>query len=383
MKILIIGSGGREHALVWKIRQSRRVEKIYCAPGNAGIAEMAENISIKADDIDGLLDFVKQEKIDLTIVGPEAPLCAGIVDIFEKEGLKIFGPSKKAAQLEASKAFSKEIMTEQGVPTARSQTCFGIDDSISAIQSFSSFPLVIKADGLAAGKGVVICNDEQTAIDTATDIQVKKIFGESGNKLVIEEFLEGEEASILVLTNGEDAIPLASSQDHKRIFDNDKGPNTGGMGAYSPAPCVTDEILDQVMKEVIHPVLLGMKKRGFRYRGILYAGIMLTKNGPKVLEFNVRFGDPETQAVLARLDSDLIEAMLWTIDEAQRPELNWNKKASVCVVVASGGYPDKYERSKLISGLNEAKKIQDAVVFHAGTEKTEKGILTSGGRVLG
>ena len=383
MKILVIGSGGREHALVWSIAQSKRVTKIYCAPGNAGIASLAECVPIKAGDIAGLLSFAKKEKIDFTIVGPEAPLAAGIVDEFQSEGLKIFGPSKKAARLEASKAFAKQVMLGCGVPTAAFAVCLSVDEANEAISDLVSFPIVVKADGLAAGKGVVICNDEQAALDTVTNMQVRKVFGPAGETIVIEEFLEGEEASILVLTDGREAIALASSQDHKRINDNDEGPNTGGMGAYSPAPVVTPELLDTAMEEIIRPVLKGMADKGMLYRGILYAGIMATKSGPKVLEFNVRFGDPETQVVLARLESDLLEAMLWTIGEAKKPDLKWSDKVSVCVVVASGGYPGPYEKGKAIAGLEKAAKLKDAVVFHAGTKITEDGCSTDGGRVLG
>lgn len=390
MKILVIGSGGREHALAWKIAQSKHADKIFCAPGNAGIAGLAECVAIKADDLTGLLDFAKKEKIGLTVVGPEVPLVDGIVDIFEKEGLKIFGPSKKAAQLEASKAFAKQVMLDESVPTAAAAVCLGIDEASEAITNLESFPVVIKADGLAAGKGVVICKDEETALQIVNDMQVRKVFGDAGNTVIVEEFLEGQEASILALTNGEEAIALASSQDHKRIFDNDEGPNTGGMGAYSPAPVVTGELLARVMKEVIDPVIRGMKARGALYRGILYAGIMVTKSGPKVLEFNVRFGDPETQAVLARLDSDIVEAMLWTMGAASRPDLKWSKKSSVCVVVASGGYPGEYEKGKEITGLDKAAALKDIVVFHAGTKQSTVNsprstvkYLTDGGRVLG
>ncbi len=383
MKILVIGSGGREHALIWKIAQSKRVTKIYCAPGNAGIAGLAECVSIKADDITGLLSFAKKEKIDLTVVGPEAPLVAGIVDEFQKSGLKVFGPSKKAAQLEASKAFAKQIMLGCNVPTAASAVCASVDEANEAIEHCGSFPIVIKADGLAAGKGVVICDDEEKAFETVTNMLVRKAFGSAGEKIVIEEFLEGEEASILVLTDGREAIALASSQDHKRVNDNDEGPNTGGMGAYSPAPIVTDSLLARVMEDIVMPVIRGMEKEGALYKGIIYAGIMVTKSGPKVLEFNVRFGDPETQAVLARLDSDLVSAMLWTIGEAKKPVLKWNQKASVCCVIASGGYPDAYEKGKPITGLDKAAKLEDVVVFHAGTKLSPTGVLTDGGRVLG
>jgi phosphoribosylamine--glycine ligase len=388
MRILVIGSGGREHALVWKIAQSRHVKKIYCAPGNAGIAQLAECISIPTDNIKGLFEFARDKGIDLTVVGPEAPLAAGIVDEFQKAGLKIFGPAQNAARLEASKAFAKQVMLDQNVPTGHAAICLGIDEANEALSAIESFPVVIKADGLAAGKGVVICKDEETALETLTNMQVRKVFGNAGNTVVIEEFLEGEEASILVLTDGDEAIPLASSQDHKRVFDNDQGPNTGGMGAYSPAPVVTDELLRQVMDDVVYPVIRGMKAEGAPYRGILYAGIMVTKQGPKVLEFNVRFGDPETQAVLARLDSDLVEAMLWTIGEAKKPDLKWKGEASVCVAVASGGYPNDYKKGKVIDGLDKASKIKDVVVFHAGTKMSQvtsakSQVVTDGGRVLG
>ncbi|MBI5874203.1 MAG: phosphoribosylamine--glycine ligase [Candidatus Omnitrophica bacterium] len=388
MKILVIGSGGREHALVWKIAQSMHVKKIYCAPGNAGIAQLAECVSISSDNISGLLEFACNNDIGLTVVGPEAPLVAGIVDEFQKAGLKIFGPAQNAARLEASKAFAKQVMLDQNVPTGHAAICLGIDEANEALSAIESFPVVIKADGLAAGKGVVICKDEETALETLTNMQVRKVFGNAGNTVVIEEFLEGEEASILVLTDGDEAIPLASSQDHKRVFDNDEGPNTGGMGAYSPAPVVTDELLRQVMDDVVYPVIRGMKAEGAPYHGILYAGIMVTKQGTKVLEFNVRFGDPETQAVLARLDSDLVEAMLWTIGEAKKPDLKWKGEASVCVVVASGGYPDDYKKGKVIDGLDKASKIKDVVVFHAGTKMSQVAsaksqVVTDGGRVLG
>ena len=383
MKILVIGSGGREHALVWGIAQSKNVEKIYCAPGNGGIAKLAQCIDIEADDIKGLMDFALREKIDFAVVGPEAPLVAGIVDEFKRAGLKIFGPTKKAAQLEASKGFAKEIMKKYGVPTAQFFICHHME-KVRAAVSRLGLPVVVKADGLAAGKGVVICETLQAAEQAARQMLIDKIFGDSGSTVVVEECLKGEEASILVLTNGRKAIPLASSQDHKRIFDQDRGPNTGGMGAYSPAPVATPKILDFIMKKIISPVIEGMNKEGATYKGILYAGIMITKDGPKVLEFNVRFGDPETQAILARLKSDLMEAMLWTTeDKGQPPALKWDNRSSVCVVVASGGYPGSYEKGKAIMGLEEAAGMKDVVVFHAGTKKSKEGYVTEGGRVLG
>jgi phosphoribosylamine--glycine ligase len=385
MKILVIGSGGREHALVWKIAQSKKVKKIYCAPGNAGIAESAECVPLKADDILGLLDFAKKEEIDLTVVGPEVSLVAGIVDDFEKEGLKIFGPSREAAQLEASKMFAKLMMKKCGVPTADFVVCRSVHEVLSATKKFG-LPVVLKADGLAAGKGVVICQTSGEVEETADRMLIEKVFGPAGHTVVVEECLEGEEASLLALTNGDEAVLLASSQDHKRVFDKDLGANTGGMGAYSPAPVVTEEILKFVMDKVILPIIKGLKKEGTPYRGILYAGIMITKSGPKVLEFNVRFGDPETQAVLVRLESDLVEALLWTLGKEKAPTLKWDSRPSVCVVVASGGYPGSYRKGKVIQGLDKAAKIKDAVVFHAGTKKSgEKALeyLTDGGRVLG
>ena len=366
-----------------KIVQSKRVDKVYGAPGNAGIAQLAQCVDIKADDIKGLIDFVASEKIGLTVVGPEAPLVAGIVDEFGKAGLKVFGPTKKAAQLEASKAFAKQLMLDQNVPTAASATCLSIDEATEALSNLETWPIVIKADGLAAGKGVIICKDQAAALETVTNMQIRKAFGPAGNTVIVEEFLEGEEASILVLTDGEEVMALASSQDHKRVFDGDRGPNTGGMGAYSPAPVVTDKLLDQVMETIVFPVIRGMKAAGAPYRGILYAGIMVTASGPKVLEFNVRFGDPETQAVLTRLDSDIVEAMLWTIGAAPKPGLKWKKEPSVCVVIASGGYPDAYEKGKEITGLDKASLLKDVVVFHAGTKKAQGQFLTDGGRVLG
>ncbi len=383
MRILVVGSGGREHALVWKIAQSPRAEKIFCAPGNAGIAGLATCVDLKADDTEGLLGFAREEAVDLTVVGPEAPLVAGITDAFRAAGLKIFGPSQKAARLEASKAFAKEVMFHRKVPTARAATCTGVKAVLDEVAHLS-FPVVLKADGLAAGKGVVICDSRESVRKTASEMIEERIFGDAGRTVVVEEFLDGQEASILVLTNGRHAVPLAASQDHKRIFDKDEGPNTGGMGAYSPAPVVTDALMQDVMKEIVGPVIDEMARRGSPYTGVLYAGIMVTKEGPKVLEFNVRFGDPETQAVLMRLKSDLVEAMLWTLDPAAAPmALSWDERAAVCVVMASGGYPGSYEKGKVIRGLGAVAKVPDVVVFHAGTKKSEDVLVTNGGRVLG
>jgi len=383
MKVLVVGSGGREHALVWKIAQSPRVTDIFCAPGNAGIAGQATCVAMGADDIEGLLDFAKREAVDLTVVGPEAPLVAGIVDAFCAAGLRVFGPSKAAARLEASKCFAKELMVSCHVPTARSANCRTVREVLAEAAQLS-YPVVLKADGLAAGKGVVICDDKEGVHKTASEMIEERIFGDSGRTVVVEEFLEGEEASILLLTNGRAAIPLAASQDHKRIFDRDEGPNTGGMGAYSPAPVITDTRMQDVMTKVVLPVIEEMARRGAPYTGILYAGIMVTKEGPKVLEFNVRFGDPETQAILPRMKGDLVEAMLWTLDPKAAPlELSWSERAAVCVVMASAGYPGPYEKGKVIHGLAAVAKRPDVVVFHAGTKKTEGVLVTSGGRVLG
>lgn len=387
MKVLVIGSGGREHALVWKIAQSKSVDKIFCAPGNGGISQLAECIDIKADDINGLLNFAKKEKIDLTVVGPEVPLALGIVDKFNAQGLKIFGPSKKAAQLEASKVFAKEIMAKYKVPTADFKIFDNATDANKYIDKINA-PCVVKADGLAQGKGVVVAKTIDEAKAAVKSMLEEKVFGQAGNKIIIEECLEGQEASILVITDSKEVIALASSQDHKRIFDNDKGLNTGGMGAYSPAPAVTKELFKEILDKIIYRTIDGLVQEGIEYQGVLYAGVMLTKEGPKALEFNVRFGDPETQAIIPRLKSDLVEIMLATANKSlskvsRAGELVWDARACVCVVCASKGYPGDYEKGKEISGLGQAAEMQDIVVFHAGTKKEGSKILTSGGRVLG
>ncbi|MDD5432686.1 MAG: phosphoribosylamine--glycine ligase [Candidatus Omnitrophica bacterium] len=394
MKILVIGSGGREHALVWKIAQSHLAKKIFCAPGNGGIAEIAECIDIKADDIQRLLEFARKEKIDLTVVGPEAALAQGIVDEFIKYKLRIFGPSKAASQMEGSKVFSKELMKKYDVPTADFKIFDNPNEAYKYIEEIG-VPCVIKADGLAQGKGVVVAKSIEEAKKAVEAILVEKIFGAAGNKIIIEDCLIGEEASILVITDGKNVIPLASAQDHKRIFDYDEGPNTGGMGAYSPAPVVTGELLHEIMEKVIHRTIDGLAREGIVYKGVLYAGIMITKDGPKTLEFNVRFGDPETQAILPRLKTDLLEVMLAVSEDKlstilKRGGLSWHEQAAVCVVLASGGYPGKYDAGKEIFGLGEAGKLKDIVVFHAGTKKlqvasfkSQTKIITSGGRVLG
>jgi len=384
MRILVVGSGGREHALVWKIAQSKLVDKVFCAPGNAGISQLAECIDIKADDIFGLLEFARKEKIDLTVVGPEVALSLGIVDEFEKAGLKIFGPNKKAANLEASKIFSKELMTKYKVPTANFKIFDSADEAKKYIEQIGA-PCVVKADGLAAGKGVVVAKNVDEAKNAVTSMMQDKVFGDAGKKIIIEECLTGQEASILVITDSREVVVLASAQDHKRVFDNDQGPNTGGMGAYSPAPIVTADILKEIMQKIVYRSIDGLVKGGVDYRGVLYAGVMLTKDGPKTLEFNARFGDPETEAILPRLKSDLVEVMLATIEGklSRIRTLEWDSRACVCVVCASSGYPGNYAKDKEISGLDQAAKLDDLVVFHAGTKKVGDKILTSGGRVLG
>src|ERR671918_854024 len=383
MKVLVIGSGGREHALTWKISQSPRVNKIYCAPGSAAIGELAECVAIGPAQINKLADFAENQGIDLTVIGPELPLTLGVADLFEKRGLKVFGPNRAAAQLEGSKAFAKAILHESNIPTAS----FGTFTDATAAKHYvaeQSTPCVIKADGLAAGKGVLICAtrlDAEAAID---EILVRKAFGKAGEKLVIEEFLDGEEASFMILTDGEHILQLASSQDHKRVFDNDHGPNTGGMGAYSPAPVVTPAVHKRILTEILNPLLVGLKKKGIAYRGVIYVGLMITKAGPKVLEFNARFGDPECQPIMMRLKSDLIPLLESTIEgrlDRIRPE--WYEDAAVCVVLCAKGYPGSYDRGNQILGLDRLKHWEKGFVFHAGTAKDNGRWVTAAGRVLG
>jgi phosphoribosylamine--glycine ligase len=383
MKILVIGSGGREHALIWKLRQSSEVDKIYCAPGSAGIAEFAELVAIAPQQIEDLADFAAEQKIDLTVVGPELPLTLGISDLFESRGLKIFGPNRDAAQLEGSKAFAKKIMTENSIPTAAAGI-FSDAPSARRYVDQNPPPYVVKADGLAAGKGVLICASREEAQSAIDEIMVAKTFGQAGEKVVIEEFLEGEEASFMVLTDGDTVLALPSSQDHKRVFDHDQGPNTGGMGAYSPAPVVTQSIENRVLREVVTPLMTGVKRKGIVYRGLIYVGLMITKTGPKVLEFNARFGDPECQVIMMRLKSDLVPLLQATIDgtlRTVRPE--WYPDPSVCVVLSARGYPGSYETGTEIRGLENLKDWPTGFVFHAGTSKQGGRWRTSGGRVLG
>ena len=382
MKVLVVGSGGREHALVWQISQSPMVDKIYCAPGNAGIGQMAECVAIKAEDLDGLLDFAVQNEIGLTVVGPEVPLTMGIVDKFQEKGLKIFGPSGRAAEIEGSKTFAKDLMAKYGIPTAK----YGAFTDAAEAKAFLAevgLPCVVKADGLAAGKGVLICETKEEAETAVEDILVDNKFGNAGSRVVVEEFLTGQEVSMLAFSDGKTIVPMVSSQDHKRIWDGDKGLNTGGMGAYSPAPIYTADIHEIVVPQVLEATIKAMEQEGRPFAGILYAGLMLTADGPKVLEFNARFGDPETQAVLPRLKSDLVEIFLAIID-GRLAEMNieWHEEAAVCVVMASGGYPESSDKGRVITGLKEAEEA-GAIVFHAGTKETDGNIVTNGGRVLG
>ncbi|MFA4910912.1 MAG: phosphoribosylamine--glycine ligase [Desulfobacteria bacterium] len=383
MNVLVVGSGGREHALVWKINQSPRVSKIYCAPGNGGISRLAECVDIQATDIHSLLKFAKQKRAGLTVVGPELSLTMGIVDEFEKEGLRIFGAGKKSAEIEGSKAFAKNLMIKYGIPTGEYRTFTSRDEAVGYIRKKGA-PLVIKADGLAAGKGVIPAKSIEEALDAVDLILVKKAFGEASKKIVVEEFLTGEEASFLVFTDGESMIPLPPSQDHKPIFDEDKGPNTGGMGAYSPAPIVTEDLHEQIMKEIIQPAISGMAAEGRKYKGVLYAGLMITDGKAKVLEFNARFGDPETQPLLMRMKSDIIPALEATIDgNLSQIKVEWDERAAVCVVMASEGYPGSYQKGFEITGLEEISKMPGVEVFHSGTVIKDGKIISSGGRVLG
>jgi phosphoribosylamine--glycine ligase len=387
VRILLVGSGAREHALAWKIAQSSLLDKLFCAPGNGGISGCAECVDIKADDIKGLVNFARKEKIDFTVIGPEIPLALGVVDDFHNHRLKVFGPNKKAAQLEGSKVFAKQLMAKYGVPTADFRIFDNAQEAKDYIKKRNS-PCVVKADGLAAGKGVVVAKDQSEAIEAVKSIMEDKVFQDAGRRVVIEDCLQGEEASIIVITDSKEVIPLASSQDHKRIFDDDQGPNTGGMGAYSPASVVSSEVFKEVMDKVIYRTIEGLAREGIDYKGALYAGIMLTQEGPKALEFNVRFGDPETQAILPRLRSDLLEVMLAASEErlnkiSRLGGLSWDSRAAVCVVMACAGYPGNYEKGKEIFGLEEAAKMQDVVVFHAGTTREKTRYLTNAGRVLG
>jgi phosphoribosylamine--glycine ligase len=383
MKVLVIGSGGREHALAWKLRQSPRVREVFCAPGNAGIAETAQCVDIGATDIDRLLSFAGEMGIDLTVVGPEEPLCRGIVDRFEEAGLRIFGPRKQAAELEGSKVFSKRIMTQYMIPTANART---FDDEERARQYLQAadYPLVIKADGLAAGKGVFIATDYEDACGALDACMVDRTFGDAGRRVLVEEYLQGEETSVLAFTDGKTIAVLPTARDYKRAYDGDEGPNTGGMGAYSPSEALSDDVMDHVVGQILVPTVHAMNREGRRYKGMLYAGLMITKGGPKVLEFNVRFGDPEAQPVLMRLTSDLVGILEAVLDERlDEVELEYDERAACCVVMASEGYPGSSRLGRPITGLDRVATGPDLQVFHAGTARRGDEVVTSGGRVLG
>ncbi len=383
MKLLVVGGGGREHALVWKLRQSPRVGDIVCAPGNGGIAAMARCVGTPADDIEALLALAAEENVDFTVVGPEVPLTLGIADRFQQAGRRIFGPSRSAALLEGSKSFAKSFMRRHRIPTAGHRTFTSLPESREYVRATPA-PLVIKADGLAAGKGVVVCSTTDEALAAIDDMIGNKVFGAAGETVVIEEFLRGEEVSFLVLCDGSDILPLASAQDHKRVFDGDQGPNTGGMGAYSPAPVLTPALQREVEETIVMPVVRGMAAEGRAYRGVLYAGLMITATGPRVLEFNVRFGDPETQPILMRLDGDLLPLLEACADGSLAgAHAAWKPEPAVCVVMASGGYPGDYRSGMPVAGLDQVSALAGTAVFHAGTALRSDGVVTAGGRVLG
>jgi len=383
MKVLVIGSGGREHALVWKISQSPRVKEVYCAPGNGGISRLARCVAIAATDLAALARFAKDTKIDLTVVGPEMPLTMGIVDLFQKEGLRIFGSSRGAAQIEGSKAFAKDLMKKYNIPSAGYRVFANRDEAVAYVKQQGA-PIVVKADGLAAGKGVILCETVAEALAALDLIMVKREFGEAGDQVIIEERLEGEEASFIAFSDGTRVLPLASTQDHKAIYDNDQGPNTGGMGAYSPAPVVTPAVHERIMQEIMTPTIKAMAAEGYPYRGVLYAGVMIAQGVPTVLEFNCRLGDPETQPLFMRMQGDLIPVIEACIaGDLSQAEINWDPRPAVCVVMASQGYPGAYEKGKAIHGLEKVAQMPGVYCFHAGTTVKEGKYLTAGGRVLG
>jgi phosphoribosylamine--glycine ligase len=385
MNVLVIGSGGREHALTWKLHQSPRVEKIFCAPGNPGMAEFGELVPIKADDPTSLLKFAKSNKIDLTVVGPELPLSLGIVDLFERDGMRIFGPTKLAAEIESSKVFAKQFMKKYRIPTAdfrafQSAERYEAERYINEVPA----PVVIKANGLAGGKGAVVCETKDKALEVLHEMLVEKVFGEAGEQIVIEEFMIGQEASVFAISDGTHFVTLPPAQDHKRILDGERGKNTGGMGAYAPTPFVTEELLETIKRSIIRPAISGLAKEGRKYKGCLYCGLMLTKNGPRVVEFNCRFGDPETQVVLPLLGGDFFDLLLTACNASlQNYRVKLRQGTAVCVVIASGGYPDTYQTGKEILGLESLSTLEDIVVFHAGTRVDHGRIVTDGGRVVG
>lgn len=386
MKVLVVGQGGREHVLAWKLGRSPHVDEVFVAPGNAGTALDATNVNLMTSDTPGLVRFATEQKIDLTIIGPEAPLVAGLADTLREAGLLVFGPNRAAAELEGSKAFSKQFMHKHGVPTAEFRVFENPRDAFSYLEERPNIPLVVKADGLAAGKGVFVCSGSGEALEAVKEIGVKRAFGEAGGRIVIEERLTGQEASILAVVDGKTIIPLDTAQDHKPAYDDDRGPNTGGMGAYSPAPIVTPEMMDTIIDKILVPTVHGLSKIGRPFNGVLYAGLMLTAQGPRVLEFNVRLGDPEAQPVLMRLKTDLFELLHAAAKKelAEFPPLQWDPRPAVCVVMASEGYPGDYEKGHMIRGLEAAGAQDDVKVFHAGTKQQADGtIVTDGGRVLG
>jgi phosphoribosylamine--glycine ligase len=383
MKILVVGGGGREHALVWKLRQSPRVAHLYCAPGNAGIDELAEPVALDAANIAGIVEFAAAHGVDLVIPGPELPLTLGLIDALRARGVRGFGPTRAAAQLEGSKAFAKELMRRHKVPTGFFSSFTDPDDAVRYVHEVGA-PIVVKADGLAAGKGVLICTTVAEAEQAIDEIMRWRTFGEAGARVVIEELLVGEELSFMAITDGETVLPLASSQDHKRAYDGDTGPNTGGMGAYSPAPVLTPALQDRIMREIMTPVVQGLAERKIVFTGVLYAGLMIGPDGPKVLEFNVRFGDPECQALMLRCEGDLAAVMDAAVDgKLAGATLSWDRRAAACVVLAADGYPGNYERGRPIDGLEQLRDWRDGVVFHAGTARRDGRVVTNGGRVLG
>jgi phosphoribosylamine--glycine ligase len=383
MRVLVVGGGGREHSLVWKLTQSPRVTKVFAAPGNAGIADLAECVAISASEVRLLAEFAAKHTVDLTVVGPELPLTLGIVDEFESRGLRIFGATRQAAILEGSKIFAKRLMKKYKVPTGFFQTFYRAEDAKRYIHDIGA-PIVVKADGLAAGKGAIVCPTVADAVDTVKKIMEDRVFGDAGSRIVVEEYLTGEEASFLAFTDGDTVLPMASTQDHKAAFDDDKGPNTGGMGAYSPAPVVTDAVHQKVMDRIMIPTVKAMAAEGRPYRGVLYAGLMIKDGEPRVLEYNVRFGDPEAQPLLMRMESDLMPVLEAVVDQRLRDvEIRWRPEPAVCVVMAAGGYPGAHDTGKPISGLADAAQVSDAMVFHAGTARAGDRIVTNGGRVLG
>jgi phosphoribosylamine--glycine ligase len=385
MKVLVVGGGGREHALAWKIAQSEQVEKVYCAPGNAGMVKDAECVPVPADDVDALVKTAVEKAVDLAVIGPEAPLTMGLTDVLEEKGILVFGCSRAAAEIEGSKVFAKELMKKHHIPSAS----FGVFDDPALARDYirdRNNPQVVKADGLAAGKGVIVCDNNGDAINAVELIMEERAFGDAGDRVVIEKRLVGEEASFLAFTDGETVLPMASSQDHKAIYDGDKGPNTGGMGAYSPAPVVTGDLHEKIMSEIMIPTVEAMKKEGRPYKGVLYAGIMVTDSGTQVLEFNARFGDPETQPLLFRMKSDIVDFMVACAKadgSLKSMSIDWYEQPTVCVVMASKGYPGKYDKGIVISGLDDVSNLPETYVFHAGTAEKDGNIVTAGGRVLG